>query len=231
MDQAKSSSILASREDCAYWFLSFHQLGSIIKIGKARRQARVVLSEDEAFEDDSSKQGRKLSDEEVQEKASTYASEEVPRVSTTELSLGTAGGTIIYTRRSVWDFNQNLSLWNKNEIMNVDKQSLLQKKISEKVVEEEIDTQEELKEGFKEPGAKRKKSFPRKSTRKRQKLEEDAEKYELKGFLDIVPREEVPIEVESISTKFPIMDWKTCVLTETFMYYQVFRGDESSKQL
>ncbi|GJY89709.1 hypothetical protein Tco_0504905 [Tanacetum coccineum] len=25
------------------------------------------------------------------------------------------------------------------------------------------------------------------------------------------------------------MDWKTCVLTETFMYYQVFRGDGSSK--
>ncbi|GJS80446.1 putative reverse transcriptase domain-containing protein [Tanacetum coccineum] len=60
-------------------------------------------------------------------------------------------------------------------------------------------------------------------------MEEDAEKKELKGFLDIIPREEVHIEVESISTKFPIMDWKTCVLTETFMYYQVFRGDGSSK--
>ncbi|GKA42884.1 hypothetical protein Tco_0735544 [Tanacetum coccineum] len=55
------------------------------------------------------------------------------------------------------------------------------------------------------------------------------EKEELKGLLDIIPREEVPIEVESISTKFPIVDWKTCVLTETFMYYQVFRGDGSSK--
>ncbi|GJS78213.1 hypothetical protein Tco_0728094 [Tanacetum coccineum] len=43
----------------------------------------------------------------------------------------------------------------------------------------------------KETGAKRKKSIPRKSTRKRQKLEEDAEKEELKGFLDIIPREEV----------------------------------------
>ncbi|GJS91396.1 hypothetical protein Tco_0774032 [Tanacetum coccineum] len=81
----------------------------------------------------------------------------------------------------------------------------------------------------KEPGAKRKKSIPRKSTRKRQRMEEDAEKEELKGLLDIIPREEVPIEVESISTKFPIVDWKTCVLTETFMYYQVFRGDGSSK--
>ncbi|GJX23171.1 hypothetical protein Tco_0227616 [Tanacetum coccineum] len=72
--------------------------------------------------------------------------------------------------------------------------------------------------GEKEPGAKRKKSIPRKTTRKRQKLEEDAEKDELKGFLDIVPREEAPIEIESISIKFPIMDWKTYVLTKTFMY-------------
>ncbi|GJV27803.1 hypothetical protein Tco_1384251 [Tanacetum coccineum] len=60
-------------------------------------------------------------------------------------------------------------------------------------------------------------------------MEEDDEKEELKGFLDIIPREEVPIEVESISTKFPIVDWKTCVLTKTFMYYQVFRGYGSSK--
>ncbi|GJY36894.1 hypothetical protein Tco_0422272, partial [Tanacetum coccineum] len=96
---------------------------------------------------------------------------------------------------------------------------------------EKMKSAEKMKEDdvAKEPGAKRKKSIPRKSTRKRQKLEEDAEKEELKDFLDIVPREEVPIEVESISTKFPIVDWKTYILTETFMYYQVFRGDGSSK--
>ncbi|GJV09531.1 hypothetical protein Tco_1347187 [Tanacetum coccineum] len=100
---------------------------------------------------------------------------------------------------------------------------------SEKIVEEKVVTQEEKEEVVKEPGAKRKKSIPRKSTRKRQKMEEDSEKEELKEFLDIIPREEVPIEVESISTKFPIVDWKSYVLTETFMYYQVFRGDGSSK--
>ncbi|GJW62416.1 hypothetical protein Tco_0111751 [Tanacetum coccineum] len=86
--------------------------------------------------------------------------------------------------------------------------SLKKLKSPEKMEEDDV---------VKEPGAKRKKSIPRKSTRKRQKLEEDAEKDELKGFLDIVPREEVPIEVESISTKFPIVDWKTYVLTETFI--------------
>ncbi|GKA26515.1 hypothetical protein Tco_0712624 [Tanacetum coccineum] len=64
---------------------------------------------------------------------------------------------------------------------------------------------------------------------KRQKLEEDAEKEELKGFLDIIPREEFAEDVESLSTKYPIVDWKTYTLTENFMYYQIFRGDGSSK--
>ncbi|GJU18738.1 hypothetical protein Tco_1146704 [Tanacetum coccineum] len=48
-----------------------------------------------------------------------------------------------------------------------------------------------MKEVVKESGAKRKKSLPRtRGTVKRQKLEEDAEKEDLKGYLDIVPREE-----------------------------------------
>ncbi|GJY44144.1 hypothetical protein Tco_0432357 [Tanacetum coccineum] len=136
----------------------------------------------------------------------------------------------------IWDFNQNIVPMDTEHGSGKQKspqkspvKSPAKEKSPEKVVEEESETQEALKEGVKEPAAKRKKSIPRKSTRKRQKLEEDAEKDELKGFLDIVPREEAPIEVESISTKFPIVDWKTCVLTETFMYYQVFRGDGSSK--
>ncbi|GKA51129.1 hypothetical protein Tco_0744325 [Tanacetum coccineum] len=126
----------------------------------------------------------------------------------------------------VWDFNQNI------EPMNVEHESEKKKspeKSPEKIEEEDVATQKEMKEVSKETGAKRKKSIPRKSTRKRQKMEEDAEKEELKGFLDIIPREEVPIEVESLYTKFPVVDWKTCVLTENFMYYQVFRGDGSSK--
>ncbi|GKG26497.1 hypothetical protein Tco_0402200, partial [Tanacetum coccineum] len=69
-------------------------------------------------------------------------------------------------------------------------------KSPKKIEEEDADTQEEVKEVSKESGAKRKKSIPRKSTRKRQNIEVDAEKEELKGFLDIIPREEVPIECE-----------------------------------
>ncbi|GJU64108.1 hypothetical protein Tco_1245943 [Tanacetum coccineum] len=127
----------------------------------------------------------------------------------------------------IWDFNQNI------EPMDAEHGSGKQKspqKSPEKSPERMKSAEKMEKDDVtKETGAKRKKSIPRKSTRKRQKMEEDAEKEELKGLLDIIPREEVPIEVESISTKFPIVDWKTYVLTETFMYYQVFRGDGSSK--
>ncbi|GJU58815.1 hypothetical protein Tco_1236581 [Tanacetum coccineum] len=362
--------------------LRVKKLDAQIKVGKARRQTRVVLSDTEVVEDDSSKQGRKFSDEGVQddegghEKASTDTEIFVQEVTPTEViqdqegsekasdEVSTAGGTVTYSRRSaekrsrqdkgksimieeepkkkskkeleqerlsyaeairleeqmneeqraqiardeeiarqwdeeerkramdeakstkkidwndpsviryhtqkmkpktiaqarrnmikylnnqgnykitdfkemsyndirpifekVWDFNQNIVPIDA-EHGSEKQESPAKEKSSEKVVEEEIGTQEELKQDVREPAAKRKKSIPRKTTRKRQKLEEDAEKDELKGFLDIVPREEAPIEVESISTKFPIVEWKTCFLTETFMYYQVFRGDGSSK--
>ncbi|GJU09606.1 hypothetical protein Tco_1132002 [Tanacetum coccineum] len=84
----------------------------------------------------------------------------------------------------------------------------------EKIEEEDVTTQKEMKEVSKGSGVKRKKSIPRKSTRKRQKMEEDVEKEELKGFLDIIPREDVPIDIQSLSTKFPIVDWKTCMLED-----------------
>ncbi|GJR21255.1 putative ribonuclease H-like domain-containing protein [Tanacetum coccineum] len=116
--------------------LRVKRLEAQIKVGKARRHTRVVLSDTEVGPDDSSKQGRKFSDEKVQEKASTdtelfiqevtpteviqdqeasgkacdeistaglkkgTASGEVPIVSTAEVHLSTAGGTVTYSRRS-----------------------------------------------------------------------------------------------------------------------------------
>ncbi|GJT05939.1 hypothetical protein Tco_0840401 [Tanacetum coccineum] len=73
----------------------------------------------------------------------------------------------------VWDFNQHIEpIEHGSERM----------KSPEKIEEEEVDTQKEMKEVVKESGAKRKKSLPRKRrTDKRQKLEEDAEKEELKA--------------------------------------------------
>ncbi|GJT93223.1 hypothetical protein Tco_1082068 [Tanacetum coccineum] len=64
---------------------------------------------------------------------------------------------------------------------------------------------------------------------KRQKIEDDVEKEELKAYLDLVPREEFAMEIESLATKYPIFDWKTHVLTKNFMYYQIFKAYESFK--
>ncbi|GKA85387.1 hypothetical protein Tco_0807041, partial [Tanacetum coccineum] len=86
-------------------------------------------------------------------------------------------------------------------------------------------------------GGSRKKTLARKRASekqseegaKRQKMEDDTEKEELKAYLDIVPGEEFAMDVESLSTKYPIVDWKTHILTENFMYYQIIKADGSSK--
>ncbi|GJY05862.1 hypothetical protein Tco_0371802 [Tanacetum coccineum] len=62
-----------------------------------------------------------------------------------------------------------LSLWMQS--MEVKKQ-----KSPEKIVEEEVDTQEEMKEVVKEPGAKRKKSIPKKAQGRDKDGDENAEK-------------------------------------------------------
>ncbi|GKE29285.1 putative ribonuclease H-like domain-containing protein, partial [Tanacetum coccineum] len=91
------------------------------------------------------------------------------------------------------------------------------------------------KEKDSEKKGSRKKSLARKragekpseESIKRQKIEDDIE--ELKVYLDLVPREEFAMEIESLGTKYPIVDWKTHVLTENFMYYQIIRADGGSK--
>ncbi|GJV42885.1 hypothetical protein Tco_1427421, partial [Tanacetum coccineum] len=105
----------------------------------------------------------------------------------------------------IWDFNQNFVPMEtelrsgkqkspqKSHVKSPAKEktspvkSPTKEKSPEKVMEEVSEKQEVLKEGS---TAKKKKSIPRKSSRKRQRIENDAETDELKVFLDIVPREE-----------------------------------------
>ncbi|GJX89946.1 hypothetical protein Tco_0343272 [Tanacetum coccineum] len=115
----------------------------------------------------------------------------------------------------VWDFNHNF--------VPMDLEIEKEKKKPAEFQVEQIE---------KDTTGKRKKSLPRKRTRsttKRQKVELDDEKEDLKGYLDIVPREDVVVDVDSLSTKYPIVDWKTYTLSENFMYYKIIRGDGSSK--
>ncbi|GJR03435.1 hypothetical protein Tco_0526419 [Tanacetum coccineum] len=64
---------------------------------------------------------------------------------------------------------------------------------------------------------------------KKQKLENDAEKKELRDSMDVVPRDDIAIDIESLATKYPIVDWRTYVLIENMMYYQIIKADGSSK--
>ncbi|GJS38448.1 hypothetical protein Tco_0563491 [Tanacetum coccineum] len=90
---------------------------------------------------------------------------------------------------------------------------------------------EDIKPIFEKKSLARKRAGEKQSEEntKRQKIEDDVEKEELKAYLDLVLREEFAMEIESLATKYPIVDWKTHVLTKNFMYYQIFRADRSSK--
>ncbi|GKA79807.1 hypothetical protein Tco_0786403 [Tanacetum coccineum] len=61
---------------------------------------------------------------------------------------------------------------------------------------------------------------------KKQKLEDDTEKEDLKAYLDIIPGDDVAIDIESLATKYPIVDWKTYVLAENFMMYYMTSSPE-----
>ncbi|GKA91035.1 hypothetical protein Tco_0812905, partial [Tanacetum coccineum] len=66
--------------------LRVKKLEARVNIGKSRKRAKVVISEDDAdVQDDSSKQGRKLSDAEVQEKSSTKTKPFIQEVTPAEV--------------------------------------------------------------------------------------------------------------------------------------------------
>ncbi|GJX27432.1 putative ribonuclease H-like domain-containing protein [Tanacetum coccineum] len=155
----------------------------------------------------------------------------------------------------VWDFNQNFMPMNseleaqllKRKGKKVQKESAETQKIEtkpveeEKVIVEEVKPKQIVKEVSKKSEGKRRKSLARKRVRetqdeetyKKQKFDEkeadDTEKEELNDYLDIVPRDEFALDIESLATKYPIVDWKTHALNEHFMYYQNFRADGSFK--
>ncbi|GKC74986.1 hypothetical protein Tco_1125760 [Tanacetum coccineum] len=87
------------------------------------------------------------------------------------------------------------------------------------------------KKGSRKKSLARKRASEKQSeeSTKRQKIEDDIEKEELKAYLDLVPREEFAMEIESLGTEYLIVDWKTHVLTKNSMYYQIIRADRGSQ--
>ncbi|GJU31010.1 hypothetical protein Tco_1174599 [Tanacetum coccineum] len=54
---------------------------------------------------------------------------------------------------------------------------------------------------------------------KRQKIEDDAKKEALRDYLDIILRDGEAVTVESLATKYPIVDWKTHALSEDKIFH------------
>ncbi|GJS80499.1 hypothetical protein Tco_0730380 [Tanacetum coccineum] len=57
----------------------------------------------------------------------------------------------------------------------------------------------------------------------------ESKREELRACLDIVPRDDITMDFESLASKYPIIDWKTHILTENMMYYQIIRANRNSK--
>ncbi|GKA84793.1 hypothetical protein Tco_0806447 [Tanacetum coccineum] len=89
---------------------------------------------------------------------------------------------------------------------------------------EDGDSQKQTESSKKRPRAEHDKESV-----KKQKLKDEAEREELRTCLDIVLGDDIAMDFESLATKYPIIDWKTHILTENMMYYQIIRADESSK--
>ncbi|GKE37086.1 hypothetical protein Tco_1460491 [Tanacetum coccineum] len=133
-------------------------------------------------------------------------------------------------------------VWDQNQVF-VPKDSEIEKEVMKRLgfdLQKKPAEEEKLQKNddiSKPSGGSRKKTLARKRASKkqseegakRQKMENDTEKEELKAYLDIVPGEEFAMDVESLSTKYLILDWKTHILTGNFMYYQIIRADGSSK--
>ncbi|GJV81662.1 hypothetical protein Tco_1517532 [Tanacetum coccineum] len=89
-----------------------------------------------------------------------------------------------------------------------------------------MESDDKDKDSEKKAGGSRKKTLARKragekqneESAKRQKMEDDAEKEELRAHLDIIPGDDVAVSVDSLATKYPIVDWKTHVLSEDKMH-------------
>ncbi|GJU82240.1 hypothetical protein Tco_1284605 [Tanacetum coccineum] len=244
--------------------LRIKKLESKVKTGKARKRARVVLSNDE--EDDSSKQERKISD--IDEDPNNYFAQDdevVHDQDTAEegqLEDSTAEGVnrqgrikklvVLLGLEEAIRLQEQVDEEERAQITRDEEMVRQLLAFNEERVTTELKTTKDIDwndpsiqnnyqmkdfEGMsydeiRQIFEKRKKYLPRRGTRsttKKQKVEQDDEKEELKNYLDIVPREDVAVDVESLSIKYPIVDWKTYTLLENFMYYKIIRGDGSLK--
>ncbi|GJV52833.1 hypothetical protein Tco_1448574 [Tanacetum coccineum] len=131
-------------------------------------------------------------------------------------------------------------VWDQNQAF-VPKDSKIEKEVMKRYVfdlQQEFVKKDEASSFVQKQPARgsRKKSLARKRARetlseesaKKQKLEDDTEKEELQVYFNIVPEEE-SLNIESLETKYPIVDWETQILANDKYYYQIKRADGNIK--
>ncbi|GJX13748.1 putative ribonuclease H-like domain-containing protein [Tanacetum coccineum] len=102
--------------------------------------------------------------------------------------------------------------------------------------QDDVISEQAKKESSRTAGRRRKKSLAIKRARetlseesaKKKKLEDDTEKEELQVYLNIITEDE-SLDVETLATKYPIVDWETQILENDKYYYQIKRADGSVK--
>ncbi|GJZ13441.1 putative ribonuclease H-like domain-containing protein [Tanacetum coccineum] len=224
------------------------------KIAQIDTDPTISLVHDEGtswFQEDVETQEKNSADIEVllEEETPTELIEDLgSEVSTASHDVSTTTASLVYIRRSASkekDKGKDImqepeplkKLKKRVQVqMSVDEE-LARKNWSLLVAEVRMNIEDKEKGSKKKAGGSRKKTLAKKragekqsdQSAKRQKTEYDSEMEELKTYLDIVLGEEFDMDFESLATKFPIVDLKTHVLAENFMYYQIFRAVGSSK--
>ncbi|GKA57091.1 hypothetical protein Tco_0756279 [Tanacetum coccineum] len=198
--------------DLTKLILRVKKLENKVKTNKARRRARIVVSEDEDTEEDYSKQGRKISEIDKDPTISLVQPEQdmeyefnvstAERFTTASVHVTTASAFI-----STASVTPEVSTTAANLVYI--KKSAKKRKDNGKAI-------------MKDDESVQKKS-------KKQLEQERLGHEEAIRFMDVVLRDDIAIDVESLATKYPIVDWKTHVLTENMMYYQIIKADGSSK--
>nr|GEV27266.1 putative ribonuclease H-like domain-containing protein [Tanacetum cinerariifolium] len=178
------------------------KLENKVKLRKVRRRVRLIVLENEDDLEDPSKQGRKIAQIDKDEGITLVQMD----ISTANVPVTTAGAEI------------NTASPEDKTVKTFDDS-------------DDITLAETLIEIRRKSSKKRQREVSDKESSKKQKLEEDniAEKEELRAILDIVLRDDITINVESLATKYPIVDWKTYILKENMIYYQIIRVDGSFK--
>ncbi|GJR63300.1 putative reverse transcriptase domain-containing protein [Tanacetum coccineum] len=260
--------------------LRVKKLEKKVKTNKARRRARIVISEDEDAGEDSSKQGRKIfeidkdptislvqpeQDMEYDFDVSTAEGFTTVSVPVTTASatpeVSTAAANLVYIRRSVEKRkDKGKAIMKEDESLQeeFDRARQEQEVVAEVDQAHDIDwsdlvvlkyhalqnrsfsvaevkknmfmylkiqggykqshfkgiSYEDIRPIFERVGDQNNAFVPNDSEIKKEKLEDDAEKEELRDSMDVVLRDDIAIDVESLATKYPIVDWKTHVLRE-----------------